>query len=256
MSKKSIEHSTRSNSHTADGGELMVCLTSAVARELFLVWGAQLTFKLVWFGEFDTHLICSLYCYMCYIHDVFLHLHLNQSAYRYAYLVWYFVKPRFLRRKSWHVWNWDWVNVSVPSPFCNNSIWCSTMCLLSSRKQTSEKTSLLKPQSHIHDSRPAHQKFIHFFQCVVMHSLLVRRARWANGIVRRHALRASTIFVHAQKCALSSTHKGGRQTHAECAGPAAAPDTRGTRAGYSLYARRLMRREHPACGTSPFFHRD
>ena len=77
-----------------------------------------------------------------------------------------------------------------------------------------------------------------------MHSLLVRRARWANVVMRRHSLRASTIFVHAQKCALSSTHEGGRQTRAERVGPA--PDTRETHAGYSLCARRLVRREHPA----------
>ena len=77
-----------------------------------------------------------------------------------------------------------------------------------------------------------------------MHSLLVRRARWTNVVIRRRALRASTIFVHAQKCALSSTHEGERQTRAERVGPA--PDTRGTHAGHSLHTRRLVRREHPA----------
>ena len=95
-----------------------------------------------------------------------------------------------------------------------------------------------------HGSRTKNSFIFSSASSCVMHSLLVRRARWANGIVLRHALRASTIFVHAQKCALSSTHEGGRHTHAECAGPA--PDTRGTHAGYSLCARRLMRREHPA----------
>ena len=57
------------------------------------------------------------------------------------------------------------------------------------------------------------------------------------------------IFVHAQKCARSSTHectrqKDAMQTCAERVG--LTPDTRGANAGYSLCVRRLRSNEHLA----------
>ena len=41
--------------------------------------------------------------------------------------------------------------------------------------------TVLKPQSHIHDARPARQKFIHFFQCVALRYAFVTRSSSALG---------------------------------------------------------------------------
>ena len=122
----------------------------------------------------------------------------------------------------------------------------------------------IKRRSHIHDARPALWKISNFGQCVVFRWVCVSiRYSFVEraGTNAMHSLSFALcvgIFVHAQKCALSSTHEctrqkdarhsqsalHQRQTHAEHAGPT--PETRGAHAVYSLYVCRLRCSEHLA----------
>ena len=96
----------------------------------------------------------------------------------------------------------------------------------------------LKSQSHRHDAQPAHWKSSNFCQCVVvrwvcvtMRYSCVERAG-PTLCIRRRLVCASGFFVHAQKCARSSTHEFTRQRCAERAGPT--PDTRAAPAEHTL----------------------
>ena len=62
------------------------------------------------------------------------------------------------------------------------------------------------------------------------HALLVRRARWTNAMHSSSFVVCVGIFVHAQKCARSSTHEY----------------TRGAHAGHALCVRRLRSSAHLA----------
>ena len=62
------------------------------------------------------------------------------------------------------------------------------------------------------------------------HALLVRRARWTNAIHSSSFVVCVGIFVHAQKCARSSTHECTRQKDASYA--QSALDQRQTHAGH------------------------